>query len=239
MLVDALIICGLSKLVLNLPPIAEGESSNIASISFVFLGKITELVTWYVAFNKAKSPKSDDEDNIGCDPLNGFQVISFIEAEIFLGILISSSTWPSILINKSLSHQIVDWFTGAFLVSVIEGYPPTLTKLLPLDVLIVPKLKFPILINSPPKLVGISLKSSFVILDMDPEVKLYTKVLLPVGFCKEGKYLNPPAYTGFSPSRYFWSEYNWLSSNDMLASLLALKVYLIYKIYFRSYELIQ
>ena len=92
MFIEALTSSGVAKYDSNLPPIAEGESSNIAAISFVSLGKITELVTWYVALSKANSPKSVDEDKIGCEPLNGFQVISSNEAEVFLGTFISSST---------------------------------------------------------------------------------------------------------------------------------------------------
>ena len=58
----------------------------------MFLGKITELVTWYVALSKANSPKSIEEDRIGCEPLKGFQVTYSNEAEGFLGIFTSSST---------------------------------------------------------------------------------------------------------------------------------------------------
>ena len=46
----------------------------------------------------------------------GFQDIVSNEEDTFLGTLISSSTCPSILINKSLSHQIlISLLIGSFL----------------------------------------------------------------------------------------------------------------------------
>ena len=58
---------------------------------------------WYVAFIKANSPKSVDEEAIGDWPLKLFQVIVSKEAETFFGMFISRSTCPSTLINRSLS----------------------------------------------------------------------------------------------------------------------------------------
>ncbi len=94
------------------------------------------------------------------------------EADTFLGTLISNSTCPSILINKSLSHQIVSLLTGALLVNVMAGYPPTDTLLLPLWIWIVPKVKSLMFINLPPKLLGIVNISSLVKFSIGPAVNL-------------------------------------------------------------------
>ena len=86
----------------------------------------------------ADSPKSTEDDCNGEVPLNGFHLKSSNEAEGFLGIINLNSNSPSILINKSLSHQIESLFTGVFLVRLIEGVPAIDTKLLPLTTLISP-----------------------------------------------------------------------------------------------------
>ena len=130
-----------------------------------------------------------------------------------------------------MSHHIVDWSTGAFLVNVIAGNPPTDTLLLPVCICNVPKVKFPISIKLPPKLSGSIKISSLVKFSIGSTVNLKFKVVLPVGFCKVGRYLYPPAYTGFNPSKYFWSPNNWLSSKDISTSFLALKIFCKSKIF--------
>jgi hypothetical protein len=57
--------------------------------------------------------------------------------------------------------------------------------LLLLWIWIVPNVKLDMLIKSPPKLPGNSFKSPFVVVLKEPEVNLYSKVELPVGFCKQ------------------------------------------------------